>query len=214
MQQIQYVPKPTPLTTPPVTAVSPQFTAEAYTTRTGRPCSPLSFQDIASGLLPELLMAPHHTQPEPEQPEPERPEPEQPEPEQPEPERPKPEQPEPEQPELEQPELEQPEPEHSTFGQGSGEVDDKEDTKPNPGSFLDMIICSFALHLLEDSSQLWALLSELSWKATWLIILEPHKKPEVSCSPAILRFLSRANWKCLDQGGLGLDAMEFPRMEG
>ena len=142
MQQILYVCKPTPLTAPQVTVVSPQFTAEAYTTRTGRPCSPLYFQDIASGSLPELLMAPHPTQPEPE---------------------------------------------HSASGQGSGKVDNKEDAEPNPGSFstMDMIICSFALHLLEDSSQVWALLSELSWKATWLIVLEPHKKPEVSCSPAI-----------------------------
>jgi hypothetical protein len=80
---------------------------------------------------------------------------------------------------------------------------------------MDMVICSFALHLLDDSSQLWALLSELSWKATWLIVLEPHKKPEVSRSPAITfdSYLERT-WKRLDQGGMELDTMEFPRMEG
>lgn len=104
--------------------------------------------------------------------------------------------------------------EHSTPGQGSEEVDEKEAAEPNPAT-MDMVICSFALHLLEDSSQLWALLSGLSWKSTWLIVLEPHKKPDVSCSPAIaFDSYPERTWKPLDQGGLGLDAMEFPRMEG
>jgi len=49
-------------------------------------------------------------------------------------------------------------------------------------STIDMTICSFALHLLENLSRLWALLSELSWKVTWLIVPEPHTKPEVSTS--------------------------------
>ena len=174
MQQILYVYYSTALNVPPVTTAHLQFTAEAYAARTGRPCLALSFQDIASGLLPEFVVASHslHLAPEPER---------------------------------------------STPGQGPAEVDGNEDVEPNPTSFpvIDMVICSFALHLLEDSSQLWALLSELSWKATWLIVLEPHKKPEVSLSPAFrLRFLSRANWQRLDQGRLGLDAMELPRMEG
>jgi hypothetical protein len=43
---------------------------------------------------------------------------------------------------------------------------------------LDMVICSFALHLISPS-ELFALLWQLSTKATWLIILAPHKKPEV-----------------------------------
>lgn len=74
-------------------------------------------------------------------------------------------------------------------GPGHGEVaDDNEDADLSPVSFptIDVTVCSFALHLLDGSSQLWALLSELSWRTTWLIVLEPHKKPEVSASPALL----------------------------
>jgi hypothetical protein len=172
MQQILYVCNFVP-TASPITTVPPQFTAEAYTTRTGRPCSALSFQDIASGSLPESLVAsrPLHPEPEPEQ-------------------------------------------ERGTPGQGPTGADGDEDMEPDPAPFpiMDIVICSFALHLLEDSSQLWALLSELSWKATWLIVLEPHKKPEVSPSSVFLalRFSFR---KRVDQGGLGLDAMELSRME-
>ena len=43
----------------------------------------------------------------------------------------------------------------------------------------DMVICSFALHLLESPSEIWALLTALSPQAKWLVVLEPHKKPEV-----------------------------------
>lgn len=52
--------------------------------------------------------------------------------------------------------------------------------------YYDMIICSFALHLLESSSEVWALLTALSPRAKWLIILEPHKKPEVGHPYTIL----------------------------
>lgn len=44
---------------------------------------------------------------------------------------------------------------------------------------IDMVVCSFALHLVESSSELFALLRELSTKALWLVVLAPHKKPEV-----------------------------------
>jgi len=44
---------------------------------------------------------------------------------------------------------------------------------------IDMVICSFALHLIESPSELFALLWELSTKSRWLIILAPHKKPEI-----------------------------------
>jgi cell division inhibitor SulA len=44
---------------------------------------------------------------------------------------------------------------------------------------IEMVICSFALHLLEDTSGLFSLLWELSSKARWLVVLAPHKKPEV-----------------------------------
>jgi hypothetical protein len=60
---------------------------------------------------------------------------------------------------------------------------EREDAAPA----LDMVICSFALHLVETPSQLFSLLWELSQKARWLIIIAPHKKPDVSPSPFILR---------------------------
>ncbi|KAF8134020.1 hypothetical protein EV363DRAFT_1568417 [Boletus edulis] len=44
---------------------------------------------------------------------------------------------------------------------------------------IDMVVCSFALHLVESSSELFALLRELSTKAVWLVVLAPHKKPEI-----------------------------------
>ncbi|KAI9568387.1 hypothetical protein HD554DRAFT_2099826 [Boletus coccyginus] len=44
---------------------------------------------------------------------------------------------------------------------------------------IDMVVCSFALHLVESSSELFALLHELSTKAVWLVVLAPHKKPEI-----------------------------------
>lgn len=46
--------------------------------------------------------------------------------------------------------------------------------------FLEMVICSFALHLIETPSQLFSLLWELSTKSKWLVVLAPHKKPEVN----------------------------------
>lgn len=44
---------------------------------------------------------------------------------------------------------------------------------------MDMVICSFALHLVESPSELFALLWELSANAHWLVVLAPHKKPEI-----------------------------------
>jgi hypothetical protein len=53
---------------------------------------------------------------------------------------------------------------------------------------IEMVICSFALHLLEDSSGLFSLLWELSLKARWLVVLAPHKKPEVKGPHSIPRY--------------------------
>jgi len=44
---------------------------------------------------------------------------------------------------------------------------------------IEMVICSFALHLVESSSELFSLLWELSTKARWLVVIAPHKKPEI-----------------------------------
>ncbi|KAI0826867.1 hypothetical protein BC628DRAFT_1319253 [Trametes gibbosa] len=46
-------------------------------------------------------------------------------------------------------------------------------------AIIEMVICSFALHLIEKPSELFALLWELSTKARWLVILAPHKRPEI-----------------------------------
>jgi hypothetical protein len=54
-------------------------------------------------------------------------------------------------------------------------------TEENPDAqySIEMVICSFALHLVETPSNLFALLWQLSLRARWLVILAPHKKPEV-----------------------------------
>lgn len=41
------------------------------------------------------------------------------------------------------------------------------------------MVISFALHLVETTSELWAVLVELSKRARWLIVTAPHKKPDV-----------------------------------
>ena len=68
---------------------------------------------------------------------------------------------------------------------------------------IDMVVCSFALHLVESSSELFALLRELSTKALWLIVLAPHKKPEVRSVSCLvytwIQQLSRRSKK----GGVG-----------
>lgn len=44
---------------------------------------------------------------------------------------------------------------------------------------IDTVVCSFALHLIESPSGLFSLLWQLSLKARWLVILAPHKRPEI-----------------------------------
>ncbi|TPX66607.1 hypothetical protein SpCBS45565_g04376 [Spizellomyces sp. 'palustris'] len=41
------------------------------------------------------------------------------------------------------------------------------------------IICSYALHLVKDSSELFALLWELSTKSRYLVVIAPGKRPEI-----------------------------------
>lgn len=53
------------------------------------------------------------------------------------------------------------------------------DDSQSPQFVIEMVICSFALHLVESSSQLFSLLWELSSKSRWLVVLAPHKKPEI-----------------------------------
>lgn len=51
---------------------------------------------------------------------------------------------------------------------------------------IEMVVCSFALHLIEDPSSLFALLWRLSTKARWLVVLSPHKKPHVINVPILM----------------------------
>ncbi|KAG8214756.1 hypothetical protein J3R82DRAFT_9845 [Butyriboletus roseoflavus] len=51
---------------------------------------------------------------------------------------------------------------------------------------IDMVVCSFALHLVESSSEVSALLRELSTKALWLVVLAPRKKPEVRTTSCLV----------------------------
>lgn len=48
-----------------------------------------------------------------------------------------------------------------------------------PGKDFTLTICSFALHLVPSVSELWSCLDELSRKSQWLLIISPHKKPEI-----------------------------------
>lgn len=50
---------------------------------------------------------------------------------------------------------------------------------PDTTSPYDLVIISFALHLLTETSQLWSLLSTLADRARYLVVLAPHKKPAI-----------------------------------
>ncbi|ORZ33435.1 hypothetical protein BCR44DRAFT_122410 [Catenaria anguillulae PL171] len=91
------------------TAMDP-YTQDAYVERIGQPCLPISFQDIAAGLL-------------------------------------------------------------DTSSSCSSSI---------PESW-DLVICSFALHLI-DASLMYGVLSTLARRARFLIVLSPSKKPEIKPS--------------------------------
>ena len=80
----------------------------------------------------------------------------------------------------------------SAHAQDRGEpvVHDKTEGEVTSRPTLDMVICSFALHLVETPSQLFSLLSELSQKTRWLIIVAPHKKPDVGTARSLLEEIS------------------------
>ncbi|KIM51364.1 hypothetical protein SCLCIDRAFT_1224588 [Scleroderma citrinum Foug A] len=62
--------------------------------------------------------------------------------------------------------------ETSALGNNVGDAVDKP-------IIIDMVVCSFALHLVQSPSELFSLLWELSTKARWLVVLAPHKKPQI-----------------------------------
>ncbi|KAH9891721.1 hypothetical protein C8Q73DRAFT_85284 [Cubamyces lactineus] len=119
---------------PCILAADP-YTAQAFHTRTGLYCHPLSFRDIAEGKLPEIASKPVGA------------------------------------PKSNNSSV-TPSPESSMRGHGHS-------PPANESQVIEMVICSFALHLIEKPSELFALLWELSTKARWLVILAPHKRPEI-----------------------------------
>ncbi|TEB22747.1 hypothetical protein FA13DRAFT_1740667 [Coprinellus micaceus] len=59
-------------------------------------------------------------------------------------------------------------------------ADDPVDESGVPNEpLVEMVVCSFALHLILNPSELFSLLWELSTKTRWLVVLAPHKKPEI-----------------------------------
>ncbi|GAA95106.1 uncharacterized protein L969DRAFT_25305 [Mixia osmundae IAM 14324] len=75
--------------------------------------------------------------------------------------------------------------------------------QPNSHKRFDIIFCSFALHLITSSSQLWSVCSELARLADYLVVIAPHKKPEVQ---------HRYGWTRLDPVNLkpSYEAMASP----
>ena len=57
---------------------------------------------------------------------------------------------------------------------------------PGGDRVYEVVFISFALHLVGDSGELWALLIALSQRGKWLVIIAPHKKPEVGRHHALL----------------------------
>ncbi|GAA5878814.1 hypothetical protein JCM16303_007194 [Sporobolomyces ruberrimus] len=58
----------------------------------------------------------------------------------------------------------------------------------------DIVIISFALHLVETSSELWALLTELAKRAKWLCVIAPHKKPDIKATWGWRRWDPSTRW--------------------
>ncbi|KEP54028.1 methyltransferase domain protein [Rhizoctonia solani 123E] len=63
--------------------------------------------------------------------------------------------------------------------ESENQVETEHVSHPEDREPYDLVICSFALHLLTTPGSLYELLSTLSYGARWLVVLEPHKKPEI-----------------------------------
>ncbi|GAA5970918.1 hypothetical protein JCM11641_004508 [Rhodosporidiobolus odoratus] len=61
----------------------------------------------------------------------------------------------------------------------------------------DLVIISFALHLVESTSELWALLTELAKRAKWLVVVAPHKKPDIKPTWSFRRWTPQT-WRPAD----------------
>ncbi|KAH7336926.1 hypothetical protein B0J17DRAFT_665458 [Rhizoctonia solani] len=67
----------------------------------------------------------------------------------------------------------------SKAGEETDQAETEQVSHPEDRELYDLVICSFALHLLTTPGTLYELLSALSYGARWLVVLEPHKKPEI-----------------------------------
>ncbi|GAA5840635.1 hypothetical protein JCM5353_000256 [Sporobolomyces roseus] len=79
---------------------------------------------------------------------------------------------------------------------GAAEGGDEEEEE-----LFDIVIVSFALHLVETSSELWALLTELGKRAKWLCVIAPHKKPDIKSTWGWKRWDPSNNWKAAEGRG-------------
>ncbi|GAB1520784.1 hypothetical protein RhiTH_003872 [Rhizoctonia solani] len=144
-----------PLAFPRISSVEPPlrivatdpYTSDAYRTRTGLPCIPMSFHDVAVEGLPDASKVSFE---EIES-------------------------------ELKGEEKVDVADKDETVNADHGEATTAtvEDSHPEDREIYDLVICSFALHLLTTPGSLYELLSTLSYGARWLVVLEPHKKPEI-----------------------------------
>ncbi|CAE6441388.1 unnamed protein product [Rhizoctonia solani] len=156
-----------PLAFPRISSVEPPlrivatdpYTSDAYRTRTGLPCIPMSFHDVAVEGLPDASKVSFE---EIES-------------------------------ELKGEEKVDVADKDETVNADHGEATTAtvEDSHPEDREIYDLVICSFALHLLTTPGSLYELLSTLSYGARWLVVLEPHKKPEASTSSHLLSFINR-----------------------
>ncbi|KAF9454823.1 hypothetical protein P691DRAFT_770341 [Macrolepiota fuliginosa MF-IS2] len=136
----------------PLIIAADPFTSAAYQDRTSLPCASLSFNDIAEGELPPFVSNLSKIKPRA-----------------------------PAHPQSLQDQIE----EHNNTERDRDEdpldLPDKNEAlaRQEPCTSVEMVVCSFALHLVENPSALFALLCTLSCKARWLVVLAPHKKPEI-----------------------------------
>ncbi|CAE6415566.1 unnamed protein product [Rhizoctonia solani] len=146
-----------PLTFPCISPTEPSFrivatdpyTSDAYHTRTGLQCIAMSFHDVAVKGLPDVSKVLFETESEPKE----------------------------DQGRTETANEAKEEVIESKANHVEAAAED--DSHPEDRETYDLVICSFALHLLTTPGSLYELLSTLSYGARWLVVLEPHKKPEI-----------------------------------
>ncbi|GAA6012935.1 hypothetical protein JCM10207_008385 [Rhodosporidiobolus poonsookiae] len=140
---------PLPRPTLHIVAADP-YTQPAYEQRTGRPCLPLSFSDVAAGGLPPPSAAVSRG--------------------------------------------------GSTEGAGEGgEKAGEDEGEGEQDELYDLVVVSFALHLVESPSELWALLAELAKRARWLVVTAPHKKPDIKPTWSWRRWDPSPSWQSANE---------------